>query len=123
MVSGDVSGASSGGATVSGQFPVNHLWARHGGGRLHLEVHVLALVLRVAGEPGPLHLGEVDDAADLRRSAGDSRADGQRGIGAQVLEGDDDARVPDGWMSMRTPYVRPLRTWSEIAMTLPSTGA
>ena len=31
---------------------------------MHLEVHVLAVVLGVAGEPGPLYLREVDDSAE-----------------------------------------------------------
>src|SRR5688572_16327351 len=56
------------------------LGARERGGRMHLEVHVLALVLGVAGEPGPLHLREVDDAADLRLPGRDGRADRQRRV-------------------------------------------
>ena len=31
--------------------------------------------------------------------------------------------APDGWISIRDPYVRPFTTTSSIAITVPSTGA
>ena len=77
--------------------------ARQCRGRLHLDVHVLAVVLRVAGEPGPLDVREVDDVADLRRAGGDGRADRERRVGPEVRERDDDPGEPEGWMSIRTP--------------------
>ena len=51
---------------------------------------VVTRVLREARERLPLHLGELQDGAELGRGGGDSRADRQARIRPQVRQGDDE---------------------------------
>src|SRR5215207_292385 len=69
------------------------LGRREPAGCAHLDVDVLALVLRDSCERGSLGLREVDDASDLRAASRDGRPHRQRWIGLEVLELHDHARA------------------------------
>ena len=89
----------------------------------HRQRHVVARILRVAGECLALDGCQVDDDADLRSRLRDRGADRQRRVGAEVCERDDDRRRGVGRMSIRAPYVPLASTKSVIPTTVPSTGA
>ena len=60
---------------------------------MHLEVHVVAEVVRVASERRGLDGREVDHAAELRLRAGDGRPDAQGFVRREVQHGHDEPRA------------------------------